>query len=155
MSANDRNVLVTLRFFDDESMAILTDAGCTVTIHEPPQGANDGAFSPDQLKEMLAGKQGWVVGHAWVTREVLEAAPELAVVARRGVGYERVDVGGRQGARQGRHHRGGGQCALRRRPGHRPDDRRRPPLPRAARAHGSSATGPYSSAPSSIAARSG
>jgi D-3-phosphoglycerate dehydrogenase len=92
MSANDRNVLVTLRFFDDESMAILTNAGCTVTIHEPPQGANDGAFSPDQLKEMLEGKQGWVVGHAWVTREVLEGSPELAVVARRGVGFERVDI---------------------------------------------------------------
>jgi D-3-phosphoglycerate dehydrogenase len=92
MSANDRNVLVTLRFFDEESMAILRDAGCTVTIHEPPQGANDGAFSAAQLKEMLTGKQGWVVGHAWVTREVLEGSPELAVIARRGVGYERVDV---------------------------------------------------------------
>lgn len=92
MTATDRNVLVTLRFFDDESRAILTDAGCTVTIHEPPPGGNDGAFSPDQLKQMLAGKQGWIVGHAWVTREVLEAAPALAVVARRGVGYERVDA---------------------------------------------------------------
>lgn len=92
MPANDRNVLVTLRFFDDESMAILKDAGCTVTIHEPPPGGNDGAFSAGELKEMLAGKQGWVVGHAWVTREVMEASPELAVIARRGVGYERVDI---------------------------------------------------------------
>ncbi|MDF2997684.1 MAG: D-isomer specific 2-hydroxyacid dehydrogenase NAD-binding [Xanthobacteraceae bacterium] len=92
MTATDRNVLVTLRFFDNESMAILRDAGCTVTIHEPPPGANDGAFSPAELKEMLAGKQGWIVGHAWVTREVLESAPQLAVVARRGVGYERVDA---------------------------------------------------------------
>lgn len=92
MTATDRNVLVTLRFFDDESRAILADAGCTVTVHEPPPGGNDGAFSPDQLKAMLAGKQGWVVGHAWVTREVMAAAPGLAVIARRGVGYERVDA---------------------------------------------------------------
>lgn len=92
MSAKDRNVLVSLRFFDDESMAVLRDAGCTVTVHEPPPGGNDGAFSADQLRQMLAGKQGWVVGHAWVTREVMEASPELAVIARRGVGFERVDV---------------------------------------------------------------
>ncbi len=91
MTANDRNVLVTIRFFDGEAMAVLKDAGCNVVVHEP-QGQNDGTFTSAQILEMLRGMQGWVVGHAWATREVLEGSPSLKVIARRGVGYERVDV---------------------------------------------------------------
>jgi len=91
MDAKDRNILVTIRFFDDEARAVLENAGCNVVVREP-QGQNDGTFSPAQLIDMLAGMQGWIVGHAWASREVLEGAPSLKVIARRGVGYERVDV---------------------------------------------------------------
>ena len=35
---------------------------------------------------------GWIVGHARATRDLTAALPKLHVVARRGVGYERVDI---------------------------------------------------------------
>jgi D-3-phosphoglycerate dehydrogenase len=44
------------------------------------------------LLKWLKGAAGWIVGHARVTRELLAELPELQVISRRGVGYERVDI---------------------------------------------------------------
>ncbi|WP_426231719.1 phosphoglycerate dehydrogenase [Pararhizobium sp. DWP3-4] len=82
-----RNILVTVPFFDNQSKSYLESNGCTVRLAKP-----DGNATREQLVELLAGCQGWIVGHAWVTREILAAHPDLLVIARRGVGYERVDV---------------------------------------------------------------
>src|SRR5690606_7495984 len=57
-----------------------------------PPGKADGDLTPDELEAVLAGAAGWIVGHARVTRELLGALPELKVVSRRGVGYERIDL---------------------------------------------------------------
>jgi D-3-phosphoglycerate dehydrogenase len=87
-----RKVVVTQRFFDDRAHAYLRSHGCEVTIAPLPAGKADGDLSHDALVEILAGAAGWIVGHARVTRELLTALPDLRIVSRRGVGYERVDL---------------------------------------------------------------
>lgn len=87
-----RRVVVTQRFFDDAARAYLEDSGCEVAIADLPPGKGDGDFTQGQLEALLAGAAGWIVGHARVTRPLLAALPQLQVVSRRGVGYERVDL---------------------------------------------------------------
>lgn len=89
---SSRRVVVTQRFFDDAATAFLERAGCQVVVADLPPGQADGGLSHDELVATLAGAQGWIVGHARVTRELLSALPDLAVISRRGVGYERVDL---------------------------------------------------------------
>lgn len=59
---------------------------------ELPPGQADGNLTHDELVERLRGAAGWIVGHARVTRELMAALPELKIVSRRGVGYDRVDL---------------------------------------------------------------
>jgi D-3-phosphoglycerate dehydrogenase / 2-oxoglutarate reductase len=92
MGSGRGRVVVTQRFFDAASAALLEGAGCEVVIAEPPPGQADADLAPDQLLALLEGAEGWIVGHARVTRELLAALPCLAVISRRGVGHERVDL---------------------------------------------------------------
>jgi D-3-phosphoglycerate dehydrogenase / 2-oxoglutarate reductase len=92
MTATNRRVVVTQRFFDRATIDYLEQSRCEVVQAELPAGQADGNLSHDELVEWLAGAAGWIVGHARVTRELLSALPELQVVSRRGVGYERVDT---------------------------------------------------------------
>lgn len=89
---SDRQVVVTQRFFDKDTIAYLEDNGCEVVIADLSAGQADGGLGHDELVEILNGAAGWIVGHAKVTRELQEALPELKVISRRGVGYERVDL---------------------------------------------------------------
>ena len=84
MSSSSRRVVVTQRFFDEASRAFLERAGCAVTVAEAPAGQADGALSHDQLVSILEGANGWIVGHARVTRELMAALPGLAIISRRG-----------------------------------------------------------------------
>lgn len=92
MGSGARRVVVTQRFFDEASRAVLERAGCEVVVADLPPGQADGGLSHDQLVGLLAGAAGWIVGHARVSRELLAALPGLQIVSRRGVGYERVDL---------------------------------------------------------------
>jgi len=92
MSSALRRVVVTQRFFDAASRALLDTAGCEVVMAELPPEEADRGLTHDELVALLDGADGWIVGHARVTRELLTALPRLAIVARRGVGYERVDL---------------------------------------------------------------
>lgn len=87
-----RTVVVTQRFFDEGTIAYLDSHGCKVRLVELPPGQADGELTEDTLVQMLEGAEGWIVGHARVTRELLRRVPGLQVIARRGVGYERVDT---------------------------------------------------------------
>lgn len=87
-----RKVVVTQRFFDDRTQAYLRANGCEVLIARLPPGKADGDLSHETLVELLEGAAGWIVGHARVTRELLQALPDLQIVSRRGVGYDRVDL---------------------------------------------------------------
>jgi len=92
MPSLSRGVVVTQNFFDDASVAYLRAHGCDVEIAKLPSGLTEANLGVDDIKGLLAGAGGWIVGHARITREVLEALPELKIVSRRGVGYERVDI---------------------------------------------------------------
>lgn len=92
VGVDSRTVVVTQRFFDDAALGFLKDANCTVVQVDLPVGKGDGDFSHDELVHILAGAGGWIVGHARVTRELQQALPDLRIISRRGVGYERVDL---------------------------------------------------------------
>lgn len=87
-----RKVLVTTRLFDDAAARFLEEHGCLAV----PSGLSCDALDTDipdaELSALLDGAQGWIVGQRAVTREILAAHPGLKVIARRGVGYDRVDV---------------------------------------------------------------
>ncbi|MBD9462802.1 phosphoglycerate dehydrogenase [Pseudomonas sp. Pdm06] len=85
-------IVVTQRFFDSESVHFLQSQGCEVVVAPLAQGQADGDLSERQLIELLDDADGWIVGHAHVTSSLLSALPRLQVIARRGVGYERVDT---------------------------------------------------------------
>lgn len=92
MSSAPHRIVVTQRFFDDTSHAFLRAHGCVVELAPLPPGKGDGDLDAGTLCRLLDGAAGWIVGHARVTRPLLEALPGLRVIARRGVGYDRVDV---------------------------------------------------------------
>src|SRR4030081_944149 len=91
-SPKARRVVVTQRFFDAQTVSYLRSNGCDVVIAELPPGQADGDVSREILLQWLKGASGWIVGHARVTRDLLHDLPELQIISRRGVGYERVDV---------------------------------------------------------------
>lgn len=88
-----RRVLVSTRYFDAASERRLVAAGCAVVRTGLPDDVQDDALSPERIDELLDGVAGWIVGTAPVTRALLAAHPGLRIVARRGVGYDAVDVG--------------------------------------------------------------
>lgn len=90
--SDSRKVVVTQRFFDEATLDYLRQNQCDVSIAELPAGKADGDVPESVLREWLQGAAGWIVGHARVTRDLLAALPDLKIVSRRGVGYERVDV---------------------------------------------------------------
>jgi D-3-phosphoglycerate dehydrogenase / 2-oxoglutarate reductase len=85
------HVLVTVRFFDDEGVAALERRGHKVVRADIAYDALDTAITPGIL-QALDNVQGWIIGTAPVTRELLARYPHLKIVARRGVGYDSVDV---------------------------------------------------------------
>ncbi|SFJ28315.1 D-3-phosphoglycerate dehydrogenase [Phyllobacterium sp. CL33Tsu] len=92
MEHTNRRVIVTPPFFDDEALAFLNACRCDVEIVKWQDGRHEGALTREQLAALLQGADGWIVGHGVVTRELLAALPDLKVLSRRGVGYERIDV---------------------------------------------------------------
>lgn len=84
-------VVVTQNFFDEGTIHQLEQAGCDVVLAELPAGSADRNLDHDTLVGLLEGADGWIVGHALVTRELMQVLPRLKVISRRGVGYERVD----------------------------------------------------------------
>lgn len=86
-------VLVTTRLFDDAAARHLAAHGFEVVPSGLAPDALDTDISDADLDRLLEGAAGWIVGQRAVTRAVLERHPGLKVIARRGVGYERVDAG--------------------------------------------------------------
>ncbi|MGK6309773.1 phosphoglycerate dehydrogenase [Variovorax sp. DT-64] len=85
-------VVVTQSFFDSAARDYLQAHGCEVVQAELPAGQADANLGESRLLELLDGAAGWIVGHARVTDALLGGLPQLRVIARRGVGYERVDL---------------------------------------------------------------
>ena len=91
MSMN-RRVVVTQRFFDAATTAYLEARGCEVVLPEVARDAGDAHLGRADLTCLLEDASAWIIGQAHVTRELLEGLPNLLVLSRRGVGYDRVDV---------------------------------------------------------------
>jgi len=92
VSRGRRRVVVTQRFFDPAAIACLEAAGCEVHIADLAPGQADSNLSPSQLHALLDGAAGWIVGHAEVGASLLRPLPSLQVIARRGVGYDKLDL---------------------------------------------------------------
>ncbi|MFP1681630.1 phosphoglycerate dehydrogenase [Alloalcanivorax sp. C16-1] len=87
-----KSVVVTQKFFDEGTLRFLEENGCDVTVARFADGVTDATASEAELIALLGGADAWIVGHASVTLSLLRALPRLKVVARRGVGYEKVDL---------------------------------------------------------------
>ena len=92
MKLPPRKVIVTQKFFDDDAIDFLRSNDCEVEIATLPDQTVEGQLTPAQIATLLTGAGGWIVGHAHITRGVLESLPDLAIISRRGVGYEKVDT---------------------------------------------------------------
>ena len=85
-----RRVLVTPPNFDAEAAAFLRAHNCEIVQPEKTEAA----LGDVELLALVSTAQGWIIGpQARVTRALMVAAPSCRVFSRRGVGYERVDVG--------------------------------------------------------------
>lgn len=85
------DVLVTVRFFDEEAVARLHERGLRVIRADIPYDGIDSAITPG-VEAALGSVRAWIIGAAPVSKELLERYPNLEVVARRGVGFDTVDV---------------------------------------------------------------
>ena len=84
-----RKVVVTPPNFDEAALDYLRAHGCEPVLPEKPEAQH----SEEELRALLAGAQGWIIGPApHVTRGLVAALPDCRVFARRGVGYERLDT---------------------------------------------------------------
>jgi D-3-phosphoglycerate dehydrogenase / 2-oxoglutarate reductase len=92
MNAHVFNVLATPRFFDPGTRAFLEANNCRVIEPELDAGTGDANFSAEHLISLACEADGWLLGQARVTADVIAALPRLKIIARRGVGYERVDI---------------------------------------------------------------
>lgn len=85
-------ILVSTRLFDPAAEQYLRDNGCEVRRTGLPDSSQDTDLEPAALDRLLEGVDGWILGTAPATRERMLANPSLKVIARRGVGYNNVDV---------------------------------------------------------------
>jgi D-3-phosphoglycerate dehydrogenase len=88
-----RTVLATATFFDEGAIAFLKAHHCNVVLSGLPPGTPDTSLTKVRVFELLRDVDAWIVATAPVTREMLETFPKLRVIAKRGVGYDQVDVG--------------------------------------------------------------
>lgn len=90
---NQRKLLVvTVKHFDCATVDYLAARGIAVVVHPWPAGKTDADATQAELTALLADADAWIVGHARVTADLLESLPRLRIIARRGVGYEKVDI---------------------------------------------------------------
>lgn len=92
MGSKSRSVVITPKFFDETTIRFLEDRGCSVTVARFPEGKTDANASEEELASLLANADAWIVGHSRVTSSLLRSLPRLKIIARRGVGYEKVDL---------------------------------------------------------------
>ena len=84
-----RKVVVTPPNFDGAALDYLRAHGCEPVLPAKPEAQH----SDEDLRALLAGAQGWIIGPTpHVTPDLVAALPECRVFARRGVGYERLDT---------------------------------------------------------------
>ena len=76
---------------NDEVLGMIRDAGHELTIGPDFVGAPRSKAVSDQVRQLVPGNDALVVGGVAISREVINASPELRVISRTGVGYDAVD----------------------------------------------------------------
>jgi len=71
---------------------MIRNAGHEFAVGPDFVGTPPGNSVVDQLLELIPGHNALIVGGVTVSREVIEACPELQVISRTGVGYDAVDA---------------------------------------------------------------
>lgn len=87
-------VLITPEAFNHKPgpyVRLLQEAGFEIAYPQNPTFAR-GLCSEDETIEQLRAYEAVIAGGEWFTPRVLENLPNLRVIARCGVGYDRVDV---------------------------------------------------------------
>jgi len=87
-----RTVLATATFLDKGAIAFLKAHNCNVVLSGLSPGTPDTSLSKERVFELLRDVDAWIVATAPVTREMLASFPKLRVIAKRGVGYDQIDV---------------------------------------------------------------
>jgi D-3-phosphoglycerate dehydrogenase len=93
-AARPWTVLITARNFDvtPEPERELRDSGVVIKPSEYGRQKGDAGLAGDQLIELLEGVNSIIAGACRLTRSVIEASPSLRHIARRGVGFDSVDL---------------------------------------------------------------
>lgn len=84
-------VLITTRFFDEQASAAIRERGFRIHTGGLAFDAVDSTITSD-MHAALERSSAWILGIAPVTRDLLTRYPRLQIVARRGVGFDTVDV---------------------------------------------------------------
>jgi D-3-phosphoglycerate dehydrogenase len=71
----------------DAAIRMLRDAGCQVVLHP-----TDATLTEEALISLVSDADAIIAGVEPLTARVMDAAPRLKVIARRGVGFDTVDV---------------------------------------------------------------
>jgi len=79
-------------FLDQEPVRHLREAGCEFVDSGWGHGEADSTLGGDELVSTLSDVDAAVIGGCKLSAPVLQRLPRLKVLARRGVGYETVDV---------------------------------------------------------------
>jgi D-3-phosphoglycerate dehydrogenase len=92
MPATGHTVFFSQRFADDRMTAFLKERNINLVLADLPAGKSDADLDPKDIVAQLRGVDGWIVGHVRIDRTLLEKIPSVKVIARRGVGYEKIDL---------------------------------------------------------------
>src|ERR1700736_1392886 len=87
-----RTVLATATFFDEGAIAFLKAHNCNVVLSGLPPGTPDTSLTKERVFELLRDVDAWIVATTPGNREMLASFPNLRVIAKRGVGYDQVDI---------------------------------------------------------------
>lgn len=85
-------VLFSQRFLDPGTREMARRHGIDLVELDLPAGASDASLDRNELAGHLAGTFGWIVGHVRIDDDLLASIPDVKVIARRGVGYDKVDI---------------------------------------------------------------
>src|SRR5258708_12760791 len=88
----NRTLLARATLFDEGAIAFLKAHNCNVVLSGLSPGTPDTSLTRERVFELLRDVDAWIVATAPVTREMLASFPKLKVIAKRGVGYDQVDV---------------------------------------------------------------
>lgn len=84
-------VLITTRFFDEDAAEAIRGRGFRINRGDLAFDAVDSTITSD-MHAALERSSAWILGMAPVSKELLTRYPHLRIVARRGVGFDTVDV---------------------------------------------------------------